>query len=99
MPDPFEDASAARLFVFSHPNHEGAVLGMVQRLRPHLVFLTDGGGERRVNETRAALPEPGPGRVLRYEWRGARLRDAGLVERVITWRDHCRPTMAPLLAA
>lgn len=260
MQDPFEDASAARLFVFSHPNHEGAVLGMVQRLRPHLVFLTDGGGERRVNETREALariglldrarfldcteasfyaalldrrsdffleqakrvravaesvrpalvfcdaaelynpvhdvslpivraalaglphagvfevplifqepapderyriqrlpdadparawelrlspdelavkldcreriyhqlraqlpavatlepahlgrevvaaareglPAPGPGRVLRYEWRGARLRDAGLVDRVITWRDHYVPSMSPLLAA
>jgi hypothetical protein len=81
MPDPFEDASATRLFVFSHPNHEGAVLGMIQRLRPHLVFLNDGGGERRVSETRAALAQ------------------IGLLERVITWRDHYRPTMAPLLAA
>jgi hypothetical protein len=41
--------------VFSHPNHELAVFGLVQRLRPRLVFLTDGGGRRRVDETRRGL--------------------------------------------
>ncbi len=44
-----------RLFVFSHPNHELAVLGLVRRWRPHLVFLTDGGGPERVAETRRSL--------------------------------------------
>jgi hypothetical protein len=42
--------------VFSHPNHEAAVLGMIARLRPSkLIYLTDGGGEGRVSETRSVL--------------------------------------------
>jgi hypothetical protein len=41
--------------VFSHPNHEFAVFGMVQRCRPHMIFLTDGGGQKRVTETRNSL--------------------------------------------
>ncbi len=41
--------------VFSHPNHELAVLGTILRLRPHIVYLTDGGGEARVNQTKQAL--------------------------------------------
>jgi hypothetical protein len=44
-----------RLFVFSHPNHELAVFGLVRRWRPHVVFLTDGGGEDRVADTRRGL--------------------------------------------
>jgi hypothetical protein len=48
-------ASTTRLFVFSHPNHELAVFGLARRLRPYLVFLTDGGGEHRVAETRRGL--------------------------------------------
>jgi hypothetical protein len=43
------------LFVFSHPNHEIAVFGHLQRLRPAMVFLTDGGGPERVAETRRGL--------------------------------------------
>jgi hypothetical protein len=49
------DSSISRLIVTGHPNHELAIFGFVQRLRPRLVFLTDGGGEERVNETRRAL--------------------------------------------
>lgn len=45
----------ATVMVFSHPNHELAVFGLVQRLRPWMVFLTDGGGPRRVDETRRGL--------------------------------------------
>jgi hypothetical protein len=41
--------------VFSHPNHELAVFGAVQRLQPHLLFLSDGGGPRRQAETRRGL--------------------------------------------
>jgi hypothetical protein len=48
-----------RLFVFSHPNHELAVFGYVQRLRPRLLFLTDGGGPERLAETRAGLESIG----------------------------------------
>ncbi len=51
--------STCRLFVFSHPNHELAVLGLARRLRPHFLFLTDGGGERRVAETRQGLESVG----------------------------------------
>jgi hypothetical protein len=43
------------VFVFSHPNHEVSVLGMICRKRPHIIFLTDGGGERRVQETMRGL--------------------------------------------
>jgi hypothetical protein len=41
--------------VFSHPNHEIAVLGTIARTRPHVVFLTDGGGEDRVAQSRSGL--------------------------------------------
>jgi len=41
--------------VFSHPNHELAVFGLLQGVRPTLVYLTDGGGERRVAQTRRGL--------------------------------------------
>jgi hypothetical protein len=43
------------VMVFSHPNHEVALLGTIARLKPHLVFLTDGGGEARVAQTRQGL--------------------------------------------
>ncbi len=51
MKNPFESKSAVRLNVFSHPNHEFALFGMEQRLKPHFVYLTDGGGENRVQQT------------------------------------------------
>lgn len=41
--------------VFSHPNHELAIFGLLQSLRPSLVYLTDGGGEERVEQTREGL--------------------------------------------
>jgi hypothetical protein len=41
--------------VFSHPNHEIAVLGTIDRLRPHIVFLTDGGGEDRMAQSAKGL--------------------------------------------
>jgi hypothetical protein len=44
-----------RLVVTSHPNHELAILGLVLRLRPTLLFLTDGGEEARIAETRRVL--------------------------------------------
>lgn len=45
--------------VFSHPNHEIAVLATLKKLRPRLIFLTDGGGEHRINETRKGLASIG----------------------------------------
>jgi hypothetical protein len=43
------------LFVFTHPNHEIAVLGSVKRYQPHILYLTDGGGVERVQQTRTAM--------------------------------------------
>lgn len=48
------DPAVPRLIVTGHPNHELAILGFVQRTRPRLLFLTDGGGGR-VAESRQAL--------------------------------------------
>ena len=48
----FDAAGARRLFVISHPNHELAVYGLVQRLRPHVIVLSDGGGAKRVAQSR-----------------------------------------------
>ena len=50
---------ATNLFVFSHPNHELAVFGLLRRLRPRLVYLTDGGDEARVQQTREGLERIG----------------------------------------
>lgn len=58
MTSPLERGARCAM-VFSHPNHELAVLGWVQRVRPHLIFLTDGGGPEREGETRAALERLG----------------------------------------
>lgn len=52
---PLADPSLPRLVVTGHPNHELAILGLVQRLRPRLLFLTDGGGDERVDDSRRAL--------------------------------------------
>lgn len=49
----------ASLVIYSHPNHELATFGLVQRLRPHLVFLTDGGSNERLAQTREGLSSIG----------------------------------------
>lgn len=56
MECPFH-AGPATVFVFSHPNHEVAVWGLLRHLRPTVVFLTDGGGGKRLEETRTALAD------------------------------------------
>jgi hypothetical protein len=53
------DASLSRMVVTGHPNHELAIFGFVQRLRPRLLFLTDGGGPERERESRGALASIG----------------------------------------
>ena len=50
-----DDPAMPRLVVTGHPNHELAILGLVQRLRPRLLFLTDGGGIERVEESQRCL--------------------------------------------
>lgn len=57
----FRDRDANTIAVFSHPNHEVAVYGLLQRLRPRIIFLTDGGGEERVNQTKKGLERLGLG--------------------------------------
>ena len=47
------------LIVFSHPNHELAIFGYLQKMRPHLLYLTDGGGEARKEQTRRGLSRIG----------------------------------------
>ena len=47
--------SSRTLFVFSHPNHEVALLALAGRLRPKVIILTDGGAQRRCHETRSGL--------------------------------------------
>lgn len=41
--------------VFSHPNHEIAILSLLKKVRPFIIFLTDGGGKAREDETRKGL--------------------------------------------
>jgi hypothetical protein len=48
-----------RLVVTSHPNHELAILGTLLRLRPALLFLTDGGAQARLDDTRRSLARCG----------------------------------------
>lgn len=47
--------SAPTVAVFSHPNHEIAVLALLKKIRPFIIFLTDGGGKAREEETRKGL--------------------------------------------
>lgn len=80
--------SAARwLFIFSHPNHEIAVFGHVQRLRPHVLYLTDGGGSQRVAESRLGLERLGLGDQATFLDHPERsLYDALLARDVAFWR-------------
>ncbi|MEN6542125.1 hypothetical protein [Parvibaculum sp.] len=43
------------VMIFSHPNHEVAILGSVRRLQPYLIFLTDGGAQERVDQSKENL--------------------------------------------
>src|SRR5438132_5557578 len=55
----FHDDGVPTLVVFSHPNHELAILGLLQRLRPKIVYLTEGGGPKRISETEEGLASVG----------------------------------------
>lgn len=45
--------------VFSHPNHEIAIFALLRQLKPYIIFLTDGGGEHRIRETKKGLASIG----------------------------------------
>lgn len=49
------DQTARTLCLFSHPNHEIAVYGLIVRMRPSIVYLTDGGGGARLAQTDKGL--------------------------------------------
>jgi hypothetical protein len=53
------DPGVRTTVVFSHPNHELAVFGLMQRLRPDIIYITDGGGRARENESREGLERIG----------------------------------------
>jgi len=57
--NPFEPPIGRMLVVTGHPNHELAILGIIQRARPHVLVLTDGGGPQRVAESRAVYERLG----------------------------------------
>lgn len=59
MTAPFVEPGQRCLVVTGHPNHELAIFGFAQRVRPRFLFLTDGGGERRVAESRRGLAKLG----------------------------------------
>ena len=48
-----------RLMIFGHPAHELALFGFLQRFRPHIVIITDGGGEERIRQSRTGLESIG----------------------------------------
>lgn len=51
------------LAVFSHPNHEVAVYGILRQSKPQVAFLTDGGGGERLSESGTGLSAAGVYRV------------------------------------
>jgi hypothetical protein len=81
------DAAVERVIVTGHPNHELAIFGFVKRMRPRLLFLTDGGGAERENESRRALAEIGVGDQTRFlGWSERTLYEALLSRRVDVFR-------------
>ena len=52
------------IFVFSHPNHEIAVFGLLMKLTPRIIYLTDGGGGQRLLETSEGLQAAGVDNVI-----------------------------------
>jgi hypothetical protein len=54
-PDPLSPDAITRLMIFGHPAHELALFGFLQRFRPQIVIVTDGGSEERIRQSRAGL--------------------------------------------
>ena len=48
-----------RLMIFGHPAHELALFGFLQRFRPQIVVITDGGGKERIGQSRTGLESIG----------------------------------------
>src|SRR6185503_5972515 len=98
VPD-LTDPAIPRLVVTGHPNHELAIFGFVQRARPHLLFLTDGGGQERIDESRRALASIGALHRARFlGWREQTLYDALLARDVELLRRLAGEVRAELIA-
>ena len=98
VPD-LTDPAIPRLVVTGHPNHELAIFGFVQRARPHLLFLTDGGGQERIDESRRALASIGAlDRATFLGWREQTLYDALLARDVELLRRLAGEVRAKLIA-
>jgi hypothetical protein len=79
------------LVVFSHPNHELAIFGLLQRRRPSLIYLTDGGGPERIEQTQRGLASIGLlDRAVFLNHREQRLYDALLDGDLAFYRDLAR---------
>ena len=91
MRSPFGQADSETLVVTGHPNHELAILGIVQRARPQILVITDGGKAERVAESRAVFAHLGLADRVHFLnvpesdlYRGLLDRDNSIVRRVVT---------------
>lgn len=99
MAPDLNDPSIPRLVVTGHPNHELAIFGFVQRAQPHLLFLTDGGSQERMDESRRALASIGSlDRATFLEWREQTLYDALLALDIDVLRRLADEVRAVLIA-
>lgn len=57
--NPLSNDPMKRLMIFGHPAHELALFGFLQRFRPQIVVITDGGGEERIRQSRTGLESIG----------------------------------------
>ena len=57
--NPLSTDPIKRLMIFGHPAHELALFGFLQRFRPYIVVITDGGGEERIRQSRTGLESIG----------------------------------------
>jgi len=57
--NPLSTNPIKRLMIFGHPAHELALFGFLQRFRPQIVIITDGGGKERIRQSRIGLESIG----------------------------------------
>lgn len=66
MNDPFGQNAATRLMIFGHPGHELAIFGLLQRHRPTVVVITDGGAPERLEQSRRGIESIGSADRVQY---------------------------------
>ncbi len=84
------------VFVFSHPNHEIAVFGLLMKLKPPIIYLTDGGGGQRLRETSEGLQAAGVGDVTFLNFSEQTFYDALLEQNVAFLATVCERVRAVL---